>query len=189
MKELIQKLIDKGYLKSDRIINAFQEIRRKDFIPEKYKDQASKNFPISIGEGQTISQPLTVAFMLEILSPQKGDKVLDIGSGSGWVTALLAHIVGKKGKVFALERINKLKDFGKDNISKYNFVKLGRVKFYLSDGYKGLKEKAPFDRIHIAAAAWKVPENLIKQLKKGGKMIIPIRDNNDLVLITKTKKE
>ena len=188
MKELIQKLIDKGYLKSDRIINAFQEIQRKDFVPEKYKDQASKNFPISIGEGQTISQPLTVAFMLELLSPQKGDKVLDIGSGSGWVTALLAHIVGKKGKVFALERIKKLKEFGRENVSKYNFVKSDRVKFYLQSGYKGLEEKAPFDRIHIAAAAYKVPENLIKQLKIGGKMIIPIRKNNDLILITKTKK-
>src|SRR6056297_3585913 len=116
MENLIKRLIDKGYLKTERIIKAFQDIERKDFIPDESKNRAGKNIPIFIGEGQTISQPLTVAFMLELLSPKKGDKVLDIGSGSGWVTALLAHIVGKEGKVFALERIPKLKEFGRKNV-------------------------------------------------------------------------
>lgn len=188
MEPLIQSLIDNGYLKTKRIIKAFQEIKRKDFVPKGKINQAQGNYPVSIGQGQTISQPLTVAFMLEQLSPKKGDKILDVGSGSGWVSALLAYIVGKDGKVYALERIPQIKEFGKKNVSKYNFVKSGRVEFYLGDGYKGLKSKAPFDKIHVAAAASEIPSLLIKQLKTPGKIILPIKPEQALLLIEKTKK-
>src|SRR3989344_867492 len=108
LEGLIQELLSGGYLKTPRIIDAFRLIDRADFVLPEYKDEACGNYPLPIGEGQTISQPLTVAFMLELLNPQPGEKILDIGAGSGWQTALLAEIVGPKGQIVAIERIPKL---------------------------------------------------------------------------------
>src|SRR3989338_1113331 len=92
-EELVKKLVDEGYLRSLRVINAFKQVDRQNFVPEDLRDEAYVNAPLPIGFGQTISQPLTVAFRLELLQPQPGDKVLDVGAGSGWQAALLAHIV------------------------------------------------------------------------------------------------
>jgi protein-L-isoaspartate(D-aspartate) O-methyltransferase len=207
---LIDQLISQGYLKTPRIIQAFRKIKREDFIPEEFKDQAEGNYPLSIGYGQTISQPLTVAFMLELLQPEPGDKVLDIGSGSGWVTALLAYIVSQKRnskskilnskqiqnsnfqnskqdnlqsldqelpsvQVYAIERIPEIKEFGENNIRKYNFIDKKIVQFFCHDGTKGLPEFAPFDKIHIAAAAEEIPQALKDQLAVSGRMVIPIK--------------
>ncbi len=144
---LIDKLILEGWLRTPRIIEAFKKIKRVDFLPENLKDLAELNEALPIGFGQTISQPLVVAFMLELLQPREGEKILDIGSGSGWTSCLLGEIVGKKGKVIAIERIPELKEFGEKNASKYNFVKEGRVKFFCQDGTKGFKKEAPFDKI------------------------------------------
>lgn len=190
MKELIQQLIQQGYLKTPRIIEAFYKIDRKEFVRETEKEEAYGNYPLPIGYGQTISQPLTIAFMLELLEPKEGEKILDVGAGSGYTAALLAYIVGEKGKVFALERIPELKEFGEGNVKKYNFVKEGRVKFLCRDGAKGFKEEAPFDKIHVAASAKEVPEVLKEELKIGGKMIIPIGTySQDLVLIERVKEK
>ena len=152
-EDLIQEIIDSGYLKSQNIIEAFFAIDRKDFVVSKYKDDTYSNIPLSIGFGQTISQPLTVAFILELLQPQAGEKILDIGSGSGWTSALLAHIVSQKpeGKVVAIERISELKKFGERNIAKYNFIKKGVIKFICSDGSQGYEKEAPFDKILCSA--------------------------------------
>lgn len=190
MKNLIQQLIDQGYLKTAEIISAFHRIRREDFIAPEFKYEAGGNYPISIGHRQTISQPLTVAFMIELLAPKKGHRILDIGSGSGWTTALLAEIVGEEGKVYAIERIKELKQLGEDNTSKYNFVASGRAVFITGDGSKGLNNKAPFDRIHVAAAAAKIPKALLKQLKIGGKLVIPEGvDIQNIVVMEKTGKD
>lgn len=178
----INQLIQQGYLKTPRIINAFREIRREDFIPEALKHEAGGNYPLPIGQGQTISQPLTVAFMLELLQPELGDKILDIGSGSGWVTALLAYLVQisdiksqiLKGQVYAIERIPELKEFGENNVKKYNFIDKKNVQFFCRDGSKGLSEYAPFDKIHVAAAAKGIPPALRDQLAIGGRMVIPV---------------
>ncbi len=184
MSTLIQQLIDQGHLKTKRIIRAFKKIKRRDFVLKELQGEAEENYALSIGHGGTISQPLTVVFMIELLDPQPGQKILDIGSGSGWVTALLAEIVGENGQVFALERIPELKEFGEKNTSKYNFVSSGRAIFITGDGYKGLPDKVPFDRIHVAAAVDNVPEELLKQLTIGGKLVIPEGvDLQDIVLI------
>jgi len=124
MKKLISELIDQSYLKTPRIIRAMKKIDRADFVLPDFKESAYINLPLPIGRKQTISQPLTVAFMLELLQPKEGDKTLDIGSGSGWTTALLAEIVGKKGKVFSMELIPELCNFGMKNINKYFNVEL-----------------------------------------------------------------
>lgn len=175
MENLISSLIKRGYLKTPEIIEAFSKVRRKDFLPENIKHLAEIDEAFPIGYGQTISQPLTVAIMLELLRPEKGQKILDIGSGSGWTSALLGEIVGERGKVIALEIIPELKEFGEKNVSKYNFVKSGRVKFFLANGFFGFEKEAPFDRILCSAALKKeIPEAWKEQLKVGGIIVTPI---------------
>jgi len=171
---LIAELIQGGWLKSPRIIAAFQKIKRIDFLPEDMKNLAEENEALPIGYGQTISQPLVVAFMLELLEPREGEKILDIGSGSGWTTALLAEIVGQKGKVIAIEVIPELMEFGKKNVEKYNFLKKGTVEFICADGSKGYKKEAPFDKILASATALKIYQSWKEQLKIGGKIVVPM---------------
>ena len=160
---------------SEKIKEAFQRIDRSDFVTEKEKKDAYKDIPLSIGYGQTISQPLVVAFMLEILDLREGDKVLDVGFGSGWTTALLAFIVGSKGEVIAIEKIPEVYEFGKRNIEKYSFLKSKRVEVFCGDGKEGRRDKAPFDRILVSASAKDdLPISLKEQLKVGGKAVSPI---------------
>lgn len=137
---------------------------------EGLKSEADINAPLPIGYGQTISQPLTVAFMLELLEPREGDKILDVGSGSGWQEAMLAEIAGEKGKVYAVERIPELKTLGENNAKKYHFK---NIEFILGDGSMGLEKESPFDKIIVAAMADEIPEELKRQLKIKGRLVIP----------------
>ncbi len=172
MEELVQQLIDEGYLKSERIIKAFRKVKRSDFVTEQMKDQSHVNAPLPLEYGQTISQPLTVAFMLELLQPKTGDKILDVGSGSGWQTALLAELVGPEGKVIAIERVPDLKRFGEANVKTYGYT---NVEFITGDGTKGYKKNAPYDKIIVAAAAEiGIPDVLLQQLAIGGRLVIPV---------------
>lgn len=179
---MIKDLISTGYLKTPRIIEAFQRIDRKDFVLDEHKDEAYINAPLPIGYGQTISQPLTVAFMLELLQPESGNKILDIGSGSGWQTALLADIAGDEGRVFAVDIIPELVDFGRKNVSKYNFIKKGTVKFLNFNATKGMLEEAPFDRIIAAASGEEIPLAWKEQLKAGGRLVAPVKDAVHLLI-------
>ena len=172
---LIDDLIKQGWLKTPNIINAFRKIKRVDFLPKNLKSLAELNEALPIGYGQTISQPIVVAFMLEQLEPEKGHKILDVGSGSGWTTALLAEIVGEKGKVIALELASELKEFGEKNILKYSFVEKGIAEFVCTDGSRGYQKEAPFDRILASASAQKIPLAWKKQLKIKGKIVAPIK--------------
>lgn len=183
MSKLINSLIKQGYLKSNILIEAFFNIERKEFLPQELEDQAEVNVALPIGYGQTISQPLTVAFMLELLEPQSGQKILDVGSGSGWTTALLAYVVGQKGKVVALERIKELVDFGKKNVQKFGFCEKRIAEFYEADGTKGFPEEAPFDRILVSASTEEIPLAFKEQLKIGGKLVIPV--GNDICYLEK----
>ncbi len=173
---LVDDLIKEGWLKTDKVIDAFRSIDRADFMPEEIRNLAEVNEAFSIGFDQTISQPLVVAFMIEKLQVSEGDIVLDIGSGSGWTTALLSYLVGDKGKVVALEVIPELREFGEKNVSKYNFIKKGTAQFALADGTKGYKSEAPFDKILASAAVQdKIPLAWKKQLKEGGIIVTPVR--------------
>jgi len=180
-KEFINNLILSGAVKTPRIIKAFEKIDRKDFVPEDLVDFAYDDSPLPIGFGQTISQPSTVAFMLELLQPNEADKILDVGSGSGWQTALLCQIVGQKGKVFAVEIIPELKEMGFNNTMKYNFVRSQIARFMRADGSRGLPEYQPFDKIIAAAYADKIPDDLKTQLKIGGSLVMPVKNSIFLV--------
>jgi len=181
---LVDKLIQKGYLKTPEIIEAFRQIKRLDFLPasmaegnETLQELAELDEALPIGWGQTISQPLVVAFMLELLEPKGGEKILDIGSGSGWTTALLAYLVGQGGRVIAMEIIPELAEFSKANVAKYNFIKGGVVEVIRGDGSKGYPQEAPFDKILSSASALKIPQAWQEQVKPGGKIVSPIKES------------
>lgn len=173
----VEDFVSQGVLKTPAIIDAFRHIDRADFVLPELKERAYINEPLPIGEEQTISQPYTVAFMLELLEPKAGDKIFEIGFGSGWQTAILAEIIGKDGKVFAVERIPELFKFGRKNIAKYNFIKKGAVKTIGGDATKGLKRHAPFNKIIAAASAEEISEEWLKELKIGGRLVAPVKNS------------
>ncbi len=172
--QLTDYLVNFGVLQTPLIIDAFRTIDRADFVPAEYLAESYGDYPLPIGYGQTISQPTTVAFMLEKLQPQAGEKILDIGSGSGWTTALLAQIVGPKGKVCGVEIVPELADFGRQNLAKYKF---NWAEIKLATAELGYTPLAPFDKILASAAAEELPAELLGQLKIGGRLVIPIQNS------------
>ena len=173
LHELVDDMIFSNMLKSPHIIDAFKEVDRKYFVPVSFAEHTYIDAPIPIGNSQTISQPSTVAFMLERLAPQEGDKVLDIGSGSGWTTALLCHIVGEEGSVTGVERVDALVEQGRENLSKFNFNHC-RIK---QAGEKLGLPGEQFERILVSASADEIPEELFSQLKIGGILVIPVENS------------
>lgn len=184
--ELVDMLVEAGDLKTPRIVKAFRKVHRKGFVLPEHRHLVHVNAPLPIPAGQTISQPYTVAFMLELLQPRAGQKVLDIGFGSGWQTCILSEIVGSKGVVYAAEVVPEVEAFGRRNVEKYGAK---NVRLFLTDASKGLPEQAPYDRIIAAAAAPGVQEELKRQLKVGGRLVMPVgRFLQAIVLITRKSK-
>jgi protein-L-isoaspartate(D-aspartate) O-methyltransferase len=173
MEHLVQTLIQNGTLHSENIISAFRAIDRIDFVPTESKSVAHDDAPVHIGYQPTISQPTTVAFMLELLGVQAGEKVLDIGSGSGWTTALLAHIAGEHGEVTGLERVEELVTFGKENLAKYS---LNNARIERAGTVLGKPKEAPYDKILVSAAARAFPNELLSQVKESGVIVLPVRN-------------
>ncbi len=169
---LVEYLINKGVLKSSEIIEAFKKIDRKNFVLKKYQECAYLDTPLPIGFLQTISQPYTVAFMLELLEPKEGHKILDIGSGSAYTSALLSSIVKNTGQVDAYELIEELIVNAKNNLKNYNDLK---INFYLADKNTLGNPEKKYDRILVSAAASKIPNDLICQLNTNGILVIPIK--------------
>lgn len=178
-KLLVDQLINEGYLKTPSIIDAFRKIDRAKFVPDDLKESAYLNIPLSIGKGQTISQPATVAFMLELLQPKEGDKIFDVGFGSGWQTALLAEIVGEKGEVFAVEVVPEVFEWGKKNIQQFGFK---NVRLFLGSGLVGIEEYGFFDKIIAAAAGKKIQKVWKERLKVGGRLVLPVGNSLWLVV-------
>ncbi len=165
-------MVRAGILRTPRMIDAFRAVDRARFVPASMRYSTYEDVPLPIGHGQTISQPSTVAFMLELLQPQTNDRVLDIGSGSGWTTALLAHIVGPHGSVLGLERVPELVDFGSQNLAACDmpWARIERVSMEL-----GAPERGPFERILVSAAASTFPSELVSQLVEHGILVVPVR--------------
>lgn len=180
---LVNYLIATEYLYTKDCIDAFSQIDRADFITDESKDFAYINSPLSIGHSQTISQPIVVAFMMELLSIKKGNTVLDIGSGSGYTTALLSKMTGEDGKVLGVERVPELVDFGSDNLKKYD---ISNAKIILASNKLGC-EGETFDKILVSASASEFPKELLTQLRSGGRLVMPIR--NSIFLIEKKEDE
>ena len=184
-RELVSKLIREGILRSEKVIRAMLKVPREEFVPPKYKAYAYQDTPLPIGYGQTISAPHMVAMMTEALDPNKGHKILEIGTGSGYQAAILAEIVGDEGHVWSIERIKELAEFAINNLRRTSYIK--RVSVIVGDGTLGYEEAAPYDRIIVTAAAPRIPESLIRQLKVGGKIVIPVGDRYSQRLVIATK--
>ena len=152
----------------ERVLAAMDRVPRHQFAPERYRDQAYQDHPLPIAEGQTISQPYIVALMLEALELLPTDRVLEIGTGSGYLTALLAELTGQ---VTSLERHGSLAESARSLLAALGY---SNVRVVTGDGTRGFPEAAPYDAIIVSAAALAVPPALLAQLAEGGRMIIPI---------------
>ncbi|MFH1977708.1 MAG: protein-L-isoaspartate(D-aspartate) O-methyltransferase [Candidatus Aenigmatarchaeota archaeon] len=186
-EQLIEMLVDEGHLKTKIIIEAFRKAPREYFVLDKYKSCAYADEPLPIGKGQTISAPSMVAIILEKINLKPGSKVLEIGGGSGWNAALMSYIVGTKGKVYAMEIFSELTNFAENNIKK---LRLNNVNMVAGDGNKGYPKAKPYDVIILSCSSPKIPEELIKQLKMGGKLVLPLGHvyHQILTIVTKTSK-
>ncbi len=177
------QLIPRG-IKDEKVLNAMRKIPRHLFVPSDRIDEAYEDRPLPIGYGQTISQPYMVAVMTELLKPNKNKKILEIGTGCGYQTAILAEICKE---VYTIERIPELTEMAKRNIEKLGYK---NVFFKTGDGSLGWEENAPYDGIIVTAGAPKVPESLKKQLSKdGGVLVIPVGSQFTQSLLRITRKE
>jgi protein-L-isoaspartate(D-aspartate) O-methyltransferase len=181
VRYLIDRELKPDGITDERVLDAVYRVKRERFVPESLKDRAYDNHPLPIGENQTISQPYIVALMTQALDLRPEDKVLEIGTGSGYQTAILAEL---SGVVYSVERLGPLAMRARTNLYSQGYTNI----FLISgDGTKGLPECAPFNKIIVTAAAPRVPDTLLEQLKNGGKMVVPVggKQVQDLQLVEK----
>ena len=185
--QLRQKMVNEQIMargvRTESVIKAMQKVERHLFVPEQYRNFAYSDRPLPIGEGQTISQPYIVALMTELLDLKKSDKVLEIGTGSGYQAAILAEICDS---VYTIEIIPSL---GKQAQALLRELGYHNIHCKIGDGYLGWPEHAPYDGIIVTCAPSKIPQPLKEQLAEGGRMVIPVGATytQELVLVTKTK--
>ncbi|MBM3253328.1 MAG: protein-L-isoaspartate(D-aspartate) O-methyltransferase [Candidatus Omnitrophica bacterium] len=182
-KRMVDEQIVARGIRDKNVINAMLKVPRHNFVPTDEIKYAYIDSPLSIGEGQTISQPYIVAYMTEALNLRPEDKVLEIGTGSGYQAAVLAELVRE---VYTIEIIETLAKNAALTLERLGYK---NIKLKCGDGFLGWPQEAPFDAIIITAAPKKIPQPLIEQLKIGGRMVLPLGDiYQELVLITKTKE-
>ncbi len=181
-ESLIKHLKESGYLKTPRVMRAFQEVKRELFIPKGMRQHAYADQPLPIGEGQTISAPHMVAMMTELLEPSKGDRVLEVGAGSGYQAAILSRLVKK---VYTVELEKNLAEKASRALEKAGYT---NVEIRVGDGSGGWKEHAPFDKVMVTCASPEIPQPLVDQLKEGGIMAIPVGGSWQQELIIGRKK-
>ncbi len=175
---LIESLRIQGF--KENIVKAFEKVEREEFIPDTYRSAAYEDMALPIGRGQTISQPSTIAFMLQLLDVQDGQKILEVGSGSGYVLALLSEM-NPSGKIIGTERISELVQSSREKLGKYE-----NVEIFYTPHFIGLEEHSPFDRILVSASAQEIPQELIEQLKTSGILVIPVL--NSIMRLEKKQK-
>ena len=175
-KQLVDILKKKG-IEDEDVLKAIGKVQRHYFFDETFWNQAYKDIAFPIGEGQTISQPYTVAYQSQLLHIKKGDKVLEIGTGSGYQACILLEL---GAKVYTIERQEKLYERTKQVLPYMGY----KPHFFLGDGSKGIPEYAPFDKIIVTAGAPLVPETLLRQLAIGGTMVIPVGNEESQKMVT-----
>lgn len=185
-ERMVKQQIERRGVKDPTVLKTLRTVERHLFVPSESADAAYDDRPLPIGYGQTISQPFIVAYMTEIIEPKPNHKVLEIGTGSGYQAAVLAHLVKE---VYTIEIVPQL-----GNIAATRLKNLGykTVQVRVGDGYYGWKEAGPFDAIVVTAAAEYIPPPLLEQLKDGGKMVIPVGSqfmNQNLMLVEKKGKK
>lgn len=182
-KEMVETQIRARGVKDPSVLDAMMRVERHHFVPQGLETSAYNDNPLSIGEGQTISQPYIVALMTELAKVNRNSKVLEVGTGSGYQAAVLS-VLAKE--VFTIEIIESLGNSAKQKLDSLGYT---NVHVRIGDGYKGWPEEAPFDAIVVTAAPDHIPQPLIDQLKNGGRLVIPLGDfYQDLAVITKSEK-
>ena len=167
-QRMVERQLKPRGIKDERVLAAMAKVPREEFIPADARTDAYEDGPLPIGYDQTISQPYIVAFMTEQLRPKSSDRVLEIGSGSGYQAAILAELVAD---VYTIEIIEPLAKTAEATLQRLAYK---NVHIKVGDGYKGWPEEAPFDAVIVTCAPEKVPQSLVDQLKDGGRMVIPV---------------
>ena len=180
-ERMVKTQIENRGIKDPAVLEAMRKVERHQFVPESYASRAYSDHPLPIGEGQTISQPYIVALMTEVLNLKKSDKVLEIGTGSGYQAAILGELCDS---IYTIEIVEVL---GKRAANLLNILGYENIDVKVGDGYKGWPEHAPFDAIIVTCSPTQIPQPLQDQLAEGGRMVIPVgkRDAQELVLLTK----
>ena len=176
----------KNYGISEKVLDAMRKVPRHLFVPEVHRESSYVDTPLSIGYAQTISAPHMVAIMCKLLELEKGLKVLEIGTGSGYNAAVMAELVGREGKIYTVERIEELVKFARANLEETGY---DNVEVILADGTLGYPPEAPYDRISVTASAPDTPRALVDQLRTGGLMAIPEGDIYQHLYLLKKKED
>lgn len=176
--KLLDSLKQQGF--EEKIVKAFEKVKREEFVPNNQKGLSYEDTPLPIGQGQTISQPSTIAFMLSLLEVENNQKILEVGSGSGYVLALLSQI-NNSGQITGVERIEELFLQSRENLKKYK-----NIQVFKAEKTFGLKKHSPYDRILVSASAQEIPQELVDQLKTGGILVMPVQES--IIQLRKGKK-
>jgi protein-L-isoaspartate(D-aspartate) O-methyltransferase len=184
-ERLVTNLCREGYIKTERVKQAFLLVPREAFIPDSLKHYAYVDTPLDIGQGQTISAPHMVAIMCESLDIKDDQKILEIGTGSGYHAAIVSKLVGETGQVYTIERFESLAKKATENLKQTGIT---NVIIEVGDGSCGLPSYQPYNRVYVTCAAPKIPQPLIDQLQDSGKLLVPIGDKYcELILLEKQK--
>ncbi|MCM8781139.1 MAG: protein-L-isoaspartate(D-aspartate) O-methyltransferase [Candidatus Omnitrophica bacterium] len=182
-ERMIKEQLVARAIKNKEVLNAFYKVERHKFIPEEFRGSAYADYPVPIGEGQTISQPFMVALMTECLLPSPQDRILEIGTGSGYQAAILAELVKE---VYSIERFAELARTAEDTLRQLGYK---NIKIRVGDGTLGWLEEAPFDKIIVTAASPEIPKPLLERLKEFGRLVIPLGDSFSQVLTVVEKQK
>lgn len=186
-KDMVKKLSEYGIIKTDKVRRAMSIVPREEFIPNEKRFFAYIDRPLPLGEGQTISAPHMVAIICEELELEEGMNVLEIGTGFGYNAAVISEVMNKKGHVYSIERLESLFKTATENLKRTGYEK--NIDLVLGDGTLGYEKGAPYDRIYGTAGSPYIPEPLKKQLKVGGKILIPVGETSTLQSLIRITKE